>query len=86
MGVVRTYEWKLRCTADDAVRFIRTALEQAGFEASVTGMKIDASSKMSWTKNLIFRDVERSGRCGCRRRDGVMDCGDGWIEASRGSW
>ena len=51
MGVVRTYQWKLRCTADDAVRFIRAALGQAGFEASVTGMKIDASSKMSWTKN-----------------------------------
>ncbi len=58
MAIVRTVEWKLRCTAEDADVHIREAFMQLGLEPEGTPGLIHGASKRALLKNRWSAEVD----------------------------
>ncbi len=58
MGIIRTVDWKLRCSTDDALRWVQHAMANAEFEdMSLTGNQVHAAAKRSLRRNRWAAEV-----------------------------
>src|SRR4051812_721671 len=57
MGIVRTVEWRMALTPDQAQARLATALEELGLETSSDPGHLEASAARSWRKNRWAADV-----------------------------